>query len=269
MPTHLYFRENLPESVLGQIPILHQTRRLLEIIYANGGIKMTPAGYLPVKIVQELYPLGVPEYWYEIGYYKSLREDKIEFIRLMRFLAQTCGAVRMYKGKLVLTKNGKRWMAEPNKLLRVLFYTVSYAVNNGGMDMYGMGNINGHIPLLCTLLALYGSEPKAVKFYMDELSQYCPGVFDELQVAGYGTLEQYREDCFCARLIRRGLGLFGFAERIKGEADVESDNREPSLIEKKPLLDEVFELKETEDEDKIELMSALQDIIPYNDKPVS
>ena len=67
-----------------QIPILRQVKRLAEIISQNGQIKLTTAGYLPIKIVQELYPLGAPDEMIENAISKLGKEMECTPVHLAR-----------------------------------------------------------------------------------------------------------------------------------------------------------------------------------------
>jgi len=242
--SYIIIKPELPESVLCRIPVLRQVRRLLDIINETGGIKMTASGNLPVKIVQELYPLGVPDRFVEWGVSKVYREDRLEYVRIVRFLAKTCGAVRMYKGRLVLTKFGKALQKDPHALLQELLNIEIYCINNGGMDMYAIPNINPGIPDVLMLLYEYGSEPRETKFYAEEFAKVFPAIMEMGEEPRYCDASTYRSRCFSVRLIDRCLYMFGVAERIGGKYDQESKKCLPDTIVRKPLFDEVFEYVE-------------------------
>ncbi len=285
---HILIKRNLSESVLSQIPILRQIRRLMDIINENDGIKMTETGNLPTRIVKELYPLGVPDWFVEFGYSKVYREDKLECIKLMHFLAKTCGAVRMFKGKLILTKKGKEWLQDPWSLLCELIHTVVWKIDNGGMDAYMIGNINSGIPDALMLLYKYGSEPREAQFYAEEFAKVCPAIMDISDELSYRDITLYRSRCFSTRIITRGLFLFGVAECIEGKYDSSENKMKPDMIVRKALFDEIFEYVESiperllQDDDSpacststitlnskaeaFALISALRSFNPSNDK---
>lgn len=68
----LFNRLTSPEYA--QIPILRQIKRVAEIVSANSQIKLTAAGYLPLRIVKELYPLGSPDIMIEMELSKLSRK---------------------------------------------------------------------------------------------------------------------------------------------------------------------------------------------------
>lgn len=237
---HILIKRDIPESVLSQIPILRQIRHLLEIVNDADGIKMTKVGNFPVKIVQELYPLGVPDRFVESGYSRVYSEDNLECIQLMHFLAKTCGAVRMYKGKLVLTKKGKEFLKDPWSLLCELIHTEVWCLDNGGMDGFKIGNINPGIPAVLMLLYKYGDEPRDEMFYSGEFAKVYPAILN-VSEEPYCDIATYCSHCFSARIIERGLYLFGVAECIVVKYDGTSKGLRPNIIVKKPLFDEIFE----------------------------
>jgi hypothetical protein len=70
-----------------QIPILNQAQWLLTLLWEEGKIKLTAKGFLPVKLVKELYAQGFMEDEYvEFGLIKIYREANSESIYLTRVL---------------------------------------------------------------------------------------------------------------------------------------------------------------------------------------
>lgn len=92
--------------------MLRSLLRFTEMVGADG-LTLTKAGYLPPSVVVELADLlGLHEPW--MG--KLNREENVPPVADLRDSAATLGLVRKLKGRLLLTRNGKRLASDPPAL---------------------------------------------------------------------------------------------------------------------------------------------------------
>ncbi len=88
-------------------------RRMIAAV--DGGVKLTSAGYLPPRLVSELYlGLGLDDEW--CG--KGNREDQTLPVLTLRESATKLGLLRKDRGQLLVTKVGQRLANDPAALLR-------------------------------------------------------------------------------------------------------------------------------------------------------
>ncbi len=88
-------------------------RRMIAAV--DGGVKLTAAGYLPPRLVSELYHgLGLDDEW--CG--KGNREDQTLPVLTLRESATKLGLLRKDRGQLLVTKVGQRLANDPAALLR-------------------------------------------------------------------------------------------------------------------------------------------------------
>lgn len=88
-------------------------RGLLDAV--GDGITLTPAGYLPPKLVEALYHgLGLDDEWWG----KGNREDQTYPVHALRASATALGLLRKNRGRLLPTKAGHALAGDPAALLR-------------------------------------------------------------------------------------------------------------------------------------------------------
>src|SRR5437016_4863486 len=102
------FNPNIDNETLDGIPFLRTVEELLRIAGRAKGIKLTPLGSLPKKIMVELYAHRLyPEYAIESGITILVREQDSEVIRSAVAIAVAIRAIRKLNGHFVLTRIGK------------------------------------------------------------------------------------------------------------------------------------------------------------------
>ncbi len=90
-------------------------RLLIELI--GDGLTLTQAGYLPPRVVEQLFTqLGMTSEW--IG--KGNREDQTLPVLELRESATRLGLIRKSRGRLTVTTNGRKVADEPVALLRFI-----------------------------------------------------------------------------------------------------------------------------------------------------
>lgn len=225
-----------------QIPVLRQIKRLTEIISQMGQIKLTAAGYLPIKIVQKLYPLGVPDDMIENGISKLGKEVDCTPVHLARILAETAGIIKKRKGILTLTTTGTKIITDDSKLFDSIFKGFCQKFNWHYFDHYSDDPQSGTIGQLgfgfsLILLSKYGNVERSDKYYADKYFKAFPAMLENVQPT-YATVEDYCSNCYCLRTFERFLYHFGLVEIKKGKRF----NGEETYVKKTPLFDKLVSL---------------------------
>jgi len=113
----------LEEKDFGEIPLLRQVQCLCHHIRcANGLLKLTPNGNLPLKVVREIYEEGIRDYYYEKYPTRRIREEEARFVQIARELAVTAGMIRKQHNALSLTRKGEKLLSDAQLLLETLIH---------------------------------------------------------------------------------------------------------------------------------------------------
>jgi len=202
--------QKLSDSDYKKIPILNQIKYLTDLIDKNGEIKLTNKGFLPTKVVSDLYQQKfIKEYHIEKGISKLYKETDSMTINLTRILVELCGLVKKRNGKLSLTKNSKKILADNHELLRLILLTFATKFNWAYYDGYGenqIGQLGYGFSLI--LLSKYGHESQLDSFYAERYFKAFPQLLDSVE-PNYGTLERYTARCYSIRTFDRFLDYFG------------------------------------------------------------
>ena len=198
-----------------QIPIIRLVKRLTEIISQSGKIKLTAAGFLPVKIVQELYPFGAPDELIESSLAKLAKEADCLPVHLARLLAEVSGILKKRKGILTLTASGAKIITDDSKLFDALFKGFCREFNWRFFDYYTddesetIGQFGFGFSLI--LLSKYGNEERLNNFYAHKYFKAFPRILENVQPT-YETVLNYCSNCYCLRTFDRFLYHFGLVE---------------------------------------------------------
>ena len=205
-----YVKEGLSDEVFLQMPLIRQYMRLMEM--CKDGIKLTPSGYLPNKVVAEVYPLGPKDWYIEEGHATLGKHCHCHMLCQTWELLLKTGYVKKRKGVLSLTAKGKKLIGKPEEIFRDLIISMATDADTFFLDAYDMGPINDKVQMLCAMLAKDGKEFKPVEDYAWAYAK-C-----------HGRLKHYiREDrssyeitmavgAFGCRLINRFLEWFNLVE---------------------------------------------------------
>ena len=162
----------LTDSQIGQIPFIRQVVHLLNLL-SDGELKLTAKGYIPPKIVEELYLMGERSWCSD--WFKQKSEPKIEEIRVLRVVLKECGLIKTRLGKMSITAKGKRLLADKNELMRAVMLFLLRDYNTGWLDLYDdmeVGNVGRLYSLW--LLHRYGDVWRHIDFYTGEYSKAFP-----------------------------------------------------------------------------------------------
>ncbi len=202
--------QRLSDPEYKRIPILNLVKYLTDLIAINGEIKLTNKGFLPTKIVSELYQQGfIKEEAIENGIVKLYREADSMSVNLSRMLIELAGLVKIRKGKISLTKNGEKTIQDNSRLLATILEAFTTKFNWAYYDGYGenqIGQLGYGFSLI--LLSKYGNEKRLDSFYAEKYFKAFPHILDSVE-PGYGTLERYSTTCYSVRTFERFLVYFG------------------------------------------------------------
>lgn len=193
-----------------KIPIFNLIKYLADLIDKNGALKLTNKGFLPTKVVSELYQQGFyKEDDIEKGISKLYKETDSLTVNLTRILMELGGLVKKRNGKLSLTKNSKKILADHHELLQLILLTFTTKFNWAYYDGYGenqIGQLGYGFSLI--LLSKYGHETRPDSFYAERYFKAYPQLLDAIAPT-YGTLERYSINCYSVRTFDRFMDYFG------------------------------------------------------------
>jgi len=202
--------QKLTDSDYKKIPILNQIKYLTNLIEKNGEIKLTNKGFLPTKIVSDLYQQRfLKDELIEKGISKLYKETDSMTVNLPRILIELAGLVKKRNGKLSLTKSSQKILGDNEELLRQIFLTFTNKFNWAYYDGYGenqIGQLGYGFSLI--LLSKYGQIKRMDSFYAEKYFMAYPKLLDSLEPS-YGTLERYSTMCYSIRSFERFLDYFG------------------------------------------------------------
>jgi hypothetical protein len=218
------------------IPIFKGVKFLLNELSVSHGIKLTAKGFLPTKLVAELYG---QKYFLddmiEKGISKLYKETDALYIRLCRILLELIGASKKSKGKLTITSKGKKFNLNDQLLLEEILKAYCTKFNWAYFDGCESENI---ARLGCgfsiILLGKYGKEVRDERFYAKKYFEAYPMLKENI-VPTYGTTEEYVFNCYSYRMMEQ----FGL---LTGMISIENDRkfRELRLIRTTELFEKLI-----------------------------
>lgn len=232
--------QKISDSDYKEIPLLNQIKYLLNLIVENGEIKLTSKGFLPTKIVAELYQQGfIKDKLIEDGISKLYKETDANSINLTRLLIELSGLAKKRLGKLSLTKAGEKALKDDFQLLEIIFKTFAVKFNWAYYDRYNKDEIaQVGYGFSLILLSKYGHEKQLDSFYADKYFKAFPHILDSIEIA-YGTLERYSRRCYSIRFFDRFLDYFGLITIEENKKQFDS----PKYIAKTHLFDKLIKVK--------------------------
>jgi len=229
--------QKLPEQEYSKIPLLNQVRYLCNMIAEHGEVKLTDKGYLPKRIVSELYSQGfMKEEKFENGKASLCREKDAMTITLTRIIMQEGGLTQTKNGKLSLTKAAESILAESHELLSLIFYTFTNYINwwyydptfNKDIAQLGYG-------YSLVLLSKYGHNVQTDTFYAWKYFTAYPSLLWSFKT-GKRIIDTYTMACYSRRTFNRFLDFFGVIEI----EEIEGYRPRVQNIVKTDLFDKMF-----------------------------
>ena len=228
--------KELSEEQLEKIPMFCQVRFLAQLIADSKGLKLTKSGFLPMKVVKEVYDQGyIKEYFVEQGIQKRMREDEIASIYIARILLEVMGITKIRNGKLSLTKKAEKLLNDGQLLLHTLLQDYLKKFNWGFMDGYEddrIGQMAGAFSIY--LVHKFGDKKRIDTFYAEKYIQAFPMLLDST-IPVYQEPVDYVGHIYIYRAIQQFMVYFGLIEYQRGKR-----YDDDSFVIKTALFDELI-----------------------------
>ena len=214
----------LSEADYKEIPILNQIKYLMHIIEDAGELKLTAKGFLPPKIVVDIYNQEfIKDQFVELGLAKVYKEMDLMTINLTRLLCEISGLAKKQKNKLSITKKGAKLLKNDSELLLLIFTIFGSKFNWAYYDGYEserIGQLGFGFSLV--LLQKYGDTKRLDSFYADKYFKAFPAALEELEEPRIGDKNDNAFRCYSIRTFDRFLTYLGLVD-IDGKHFIDSD----------------------------------------------
>lgn len=194
--------QRLEDNDYNQIPMLNQIKYLANLIEKAGEIKLTNKGFLPTRIVAELYQQRfITDISIELKLRKLYKETDAISINLTRILLELSGLVKKRNGKLSLTAAGRKTLSDNHALLHLILTTFTKKFNWAYYDIFNnqkTAQLGYGFTLI--LLSKYGDEKRLDSFYAEKYFRAFPMLKD---------FDDYPVRCYSVRSFKRFLNYFG------------------------------------------------------------
>lgn len=181
--------DELPKEQLAGSSYCMSALRLLALAESAGGFKLTPQKKLNRASVRFLLDSGCfPEVDIAqmLRYSKIINEMDVRPLHMVHLLLLEIGLVRHYKGKLVITKNGRRALEDDGAAMLqcVMFQTLFKEFNLGYLDtLPDYSGVQATIAFILFAIRQLAQEPIAVGDLMAKA--YTPAVAAEFSEGPY------------------------------------------------------------------------------------
>jgi hypothetical protein len=207
--------QKVNSEIYKNVPVFNQVKFLFNLINEQKELKLTNKGFLPTKIVAELYGKGyLKDYFIEKGISKLYRESDVPTINLAKIMVELSTLVKKRNNKLTFTKKGVKQINNDNLLFQNIFETFTTKFNWSYFDGFSNEEI-GQSGFGFTLILLdkYGKEYRTPEFYADKYLKafHFKSTNPELEFA------DNPKRTYTIRTFERFLDYFGFIEYDKNE----------------------------------------------------
>jgi hypothetical protein len=205
------------------IPILNQMKYLAGFLSRAGELKLTKLGFLPTKVVSELYGQGyMIEHHIESNILKLYKETDCNSVHVARILLELSGLAKKRNNKLSLTLKSEKILKDDFILFQLILKTFCEKFNWAHLDYYGENNI-GQLGFGFSLILFYkyGNEKRSEKFYQEKYFNAFPILLENITSPSYSTKERYAGHCYSLRTFDRFLSYFGFIQIEKEKMDAD------------------------------------------------
>jgi hypothetical protein len=231
--------QKLTEAEYRNIPIFNQVKYLANVLAEHKELKLTKLGFLPVKVVADIYSQGfMKDKHIESGISKLYKETDSMTIHLPRILLEISGLTKKRNNKLSLTKKGEEIIQDDYKFLNLIINIYTSKFNWAYFDGYGenkIGQLGFGFSLI--LMSKYGHEKQAHTFYSDKYFKAFPRFIQDAVVPSYSTLKRYTTNCYSTRTFDRFLEYFGLVKINK-----EKGWNTPKFVDKTDLFDKLIQI---------------------------
>jgi hypothetical protein len=236
----LKFREDIKDSIIEMIPFFRLTEELVKIILREGGIKLTPLGFLNKKVITELYSHGfIQDELIEKGISKLTREQDSMAISNVHAVVKLAGLAIKTRGKLMLTKKGNKLIERRADLFKVVFMTFTEKFNwcsNDGYTDFDIGQRAWAYSFY--LFYRFGKEIRPTQFYCDKYLEAFPTLINLVSGNFLRTPETTFLHCYDTRVLQRFMLWFGFVKIFQSGKFYEPES-DSVLVE--TLVSELFQ----------------------------
>lgn len=235
--------QKLAESDYKEIPMLNQMKYFLDLIKNSSEIKLTAKGFLPTKIVKDIYDQEFLEEVRITSRKSQLYKERDSMtVNLTRLLAELSGLIKKRNGKLSLTKNGEKISFDSFRLFDLILKTMTGKFNWSYYDGYGDNQI-GQLAFGFSIILLhkYGEINRLDEFYAEKYFNAFPALIELKSPSYFETPERSSFRCYSLRTFDRFLDYFGL---IKIETVGEKWDPD-KYITKSDLFDKLIKVRHT------------------------
>ncbi|MBN2166121.1 MAG: hypothetical protein JW717_07590 [Marinilabiliaceae bacterium] len=244
---HFTFESNSPiilqkldESDYTECPFFNLIKYYLDLVKKTREIKLTAKGFLPTKIVHELYNKGfIEEYQFSSGFNKLYKESDSLTVNLTRVLCDLAGLTKKRNGKLSLTKAGERIMSDNLKLFELIFKTMTQKFSWAYYDLYEdehFGQFGFGFSFI--LLAKYGAEKRLDYFYSEKFLKAFPYFLKSFS-SDFSSVDHFANHCYSIRTFDRFMCYFGLVD-IEEQGDILNRKK---IIKKTRFFDKLIKIR--------------------------
>jgi hypothetical protein len=214
------------------------------------GMKATPSGYLPRKLMRTLAEdIAGEEAFYEPGKYWATREDEFSLLFMTRHCATFAGLIRKYRGRFMLTRKGRGLLEKEafGEIFHGLFAAAASKWNWGCTDGFPeLYAIQSAWLISLRWLQLFGAQPRdEYSFYARRFLKTFPAILRFIpKDSSTKDPEKMVRRAYGLRVFERFALAFGLAERDGWPRDMFHFHLAGDcLIRKTPLLDRFIEFR--------------------------
>gem|GEM_PF-589492 len=202
---------------MDSVPVMRMLRGLADALQGKG-IKLTPKGNLPLKVVQRLIAAAGEDELatvYRVGYAGVRSEEDVVHVHLTRLLAEMAGFTRKHRGRLLLNQAAAKQIEKGDwpALYQTLLATMMNTLNWAWLDRAeGLEDLQLAGPFGLWLLAIHGDDWRPESFYIDAMLRAFPMLLNQVPAYDFTTPEKQA----AGAIKRRMLALyrwFGLLER--------------------------------------------------------
>ena len=219
---------DVEEVVAEKVPLVRALRTVLEFFAQEKGVKLTPQGRWPRKLVLaifEQYPWHAEDY----DPFVPRMEEDLQVASMLRAVCEISGWVKVAQGKMSLTKKGRAMLGAPAaELCKQLWQLTARKFEWAFLDGYApLVEIQYAWSFLIWLLLQNGHEWRAAEFYSEAMLNAWPQMLGAVPDDAYRSPKEYWSNAFELRAFTRWLWYFGVLE-IQPHRDVKSVRDKPS-----------------------------------------
>jgi hypothetical protein len=223
------------------IPYFRVIEALVLIIRREQPVRLTALGFLPGKIIRELYDLRfIPEWYIDVRRAKVLREHDSSVITSAHSMAKASGLIKNVKNKLYLTKKGEQLLNSDarNQLFRevLVAFTQKWAWGNldGYAEAYEIQRLWG---FSIHLLFQFGHSANKVSFYSQKFLVAFPLIAEQFPLRAFSNPIDDFERCYSCRTFERFFDWWGLIKTDEEKRVLDWRNQS---VAASPLLQDVF-----------------------------